>query len=87
MADHPLLMGYLREHAGDRLLVIGSYAGDAVNMPAAVIPPGTWELLLCNVPEMTDLSVPSVLPPFFAGIWIQRSDETSWSMPDQASTP
>ena len=72
--DHPALMVYLRQDAQTQLLVIGSYARDAVTLPEAVVPDVQWQLLMTNVPDFSDGVIPDELPPFFAGVWVAQNE-------------
>ena len=72
--DHPAIMVYLRQDAQTQLLVIGSYARDAVTLPEAVVPDVQWQLLMTNVPDFSDGVIPDELPPFFAGVWVAQNE-------------
>ena len=72
LPKHPSIMAYLRTHDGTRLLVIGSYDGQAVPLPRNSIPGGVWTMLLSNVAGSIETGPPEVLPPYFAGVWMEQ---------------
>ena len=84
LPDHPSILAYVRTHGSTRLLVLGSYSAETLTLTAPAVPAGNWERLLSNVEGIADRGVPGRLPPFFAGVWLDRGGSDAASIPESA---
>ena len=69
--EHPAIMGYIREDAHSRLLVLGNYTGETVALPVLGFGTDDWTLVMSNMAHGADLPKLRELPPYFAGVWKQ----------------
>ena len=71
LPEHPDVFVYTRDHDGLRLLVVCSFSARDVFLEDFDQAGGRWTPLCANVADVVAVSRRMVLPPYFAGVWLQ----------------